>query len=174
MNLNENLPQIETSSVLALFETSKQDRADFAEAVLTDIEDGKTDPLKVMVQLKSAEHLIKTLLDKETNANISSRFKALVVESAEKQGGKQFSAFNAKFQIKEAGTVYDYSQTNDAEILSLKAQEKELKERIKEREKFLQMLPLKGITSIDEETGEVITIYPPARTSTTTIAVTLQ
>jgi hypothetical protein len=45
---------------------------------------------------------------------------------------------------------------------------------IKAREAYHKSLPKNGIGVIHPETGEVETHYPPAKTSTTSVAVTLK
>jgi hypothetical protein len=47
-------------------------------------------------------------------------------------------------------------------------------EHIKAREAYHKSLPKNGIGAINQHTGEVETHYPPAKTSTTSVAVTLK
>ena len=160
----ENL-EITTQGILSLFETTKQERNTFTADVMERIENGTADPVKVHLQLKCMEEIVKTLTGNES-------YKTHLIDAAEKNG-KKFSAFNAEFQVKEAGTKYDYTYCGDDELLGLYAQEAKLKREIKEREEFLKKIPSKGLEQVILH-GEVITIFPPSKTSTTTVAVTLK
>lgn len=175
MNLNET-EQAESAlkpSLLSLFETTKQQRNLFVEDILAKLEDGEVDALKLHLQIKSAEQLIKNFTDKQTNATAASRYAKVVLEAAEKQG-KQFDFYNAKWQIKEAGVIYDWEKSEDPVIMDLLSQQEVLKEKIKLRQEFLKTIPISGITQVDEVTGETTKIYPPAKSSTTTVSVTLK
>lgn len=158
-------------SALSLFETTKEERKQFAREIVDAMREGQIDPLKVHMQLKSAESLIKNLLDKKENPETAELYSVSLLEAAEKYG-KKFGLYNSEFQIKEAGTTYDYSQTNDDELFDLMEQEKALKEKIKARQEFLKKLPLSGIEVLRGD--ELVTLYPPAKSSTTTVAVTLK
>lgn len=70
----------------------------------------------------------------------------------------------------EAGVKYDYSVCNDSTIEELHRQQKVIMEKIKEREKMLKTMPASGLA--DPETGEII--YPPVKTSKTTIKTTFK
>lgn len=122
---------------------------------------GDYNPLDVELKLKAMEETIKQLRSDE-------EIRAFVLSEAEKYG-KSFEWRGAKMSIREVGVKYDYAATGDSEWAILDAQIKELSEKKKAREKFLQAIPDMG--TVSPETGE--TIYRPAKTSTTSIAVTL-
>jgi len=122
---------------------------------------GDYNPLDVELKLKAMEETIKQLRSDE-------EIRAFVLSEAEKYG-KSFEWRGAKMSIREVGVKYDYAASGDSEWALLDAQVKELTEKKKAREKFLQAIPDMG--TVSPETGE--TIYRPAKTSTTSIAVTL-
>lgn len=122
---------------------------------------GEYNPLDVELKLKAMEETIKQLRSDE-------EIRAFVLSEAEKYG-KSFEWRGAKMSIREVGVKYDYASSGDSEWALLDAQIKELTEKKKAREKFLQAIPDMG--TVSPETGE--TIYRPAKTSTTSIAVTL-
>ena len=122
---------------------------------------GDYNPLDVELKLKAMEETIKQLRSDE-------EIRAFVLSEAEKYG-KSFEWRGAKMSIREVGVKYDYASSGDSEWALLDAQIKELTEKKKAREKFLQAIPDMG--TVSPETGE--TIYRPAKTSTTSIAVTL-
>jgi hypothetical protein len=157
--------EITTQGILSLFETTKAERSTFTSDVLERIENGTADPIKVHLQLKAMEEIVKTLTTNES-------YKDQLINAAEKNG-KKFMAFNAEFQVKEMGQRYDFTYCGDDELLEFYAQQEKLKYFIKEREDFLKKMPVSGMSKVNDS-GEVITLFPPSKTSTTTVAVTLK
>lgn len=162
-----------TTQVLSLFETTKEDRQTFIEDVLYKIEEGEVDVLKTHLQIKHAENLLKNFTDKKTNPNAASRYSKALLEAAEKNG-KKFGYQNAEFQIKETGVIYDYSVCGDPVIAELLQQQADIDTKVKERQKFLQTVPEKGLLITIEDTGETLTVYRPSKSSTTSVSVTLK
>lgn len=155
---------ITTYTDLSLFETSKAERLSFAQSVINSAKDGLISPLKLHLQVKCLEDLIKQI----TN---NLEYKELTLDEAYKYG-KIFEQYNAKFEIKEMGVKYDYNECNDPIIIDLLLQQAELEERIKERQRFLKTIPEEGLETLIED--EVVTLYPPQKTSTTSISVNLK
>jgi hypothetical protein len=153
-----------TTTDLSLFETTKAERQDFAQSVIKGIKDGLSDPLKVHYQVKCMEDIIKNI----TN---DAEYKSMTLDEAAKYG-KTFDHYNAKFEVKEMGVKYDYSVCNDPVYNKLKAQLTVLEDEVKAREKYLKAIPTTGVETLLED--EVITLYPPNKTSTTTITVNLK
>jgi hypothetical protein len=84
-------------------------------------------------------------------------------------GEKSFSIQGAKIEMAEVGVTYDYS--HDEEWSTLQNIITEVKAKQKERENFLRALkqPMQALS----EHGEVLTIQPPVKKSTTSLKVTL-
>ena len=152
------------STDLSLFETTKAERQDFAQSVIKSIKDGLSNPLKVHYQVKCMEDVIK-------NITGDAEYKSMTLDEAAKYG-KSFEHFNARFEVKEMGVKYDYSVCNDPVYNKLKAQLTVLEDEIKAREKYLKAIPTSGIETLFED--EVVTLYPPAKSSTTSITVNLK
>lgn len=96
------------------------------------------------------------------------------ITELEKYGSREdVTLCGAKFRIKETGVSYDYEACGDPVYARLLQEKEAIDAKLKEREKFLQHLPVEGVETIDEETGEITRIYPPARTSKTGVQVTL-
>lgn len=144
-------------SALALFETTKAQREQFAALIIDEIKEGRTDPLKVHMQLKSCEHLMESVKE-------NPEYKELVLEAASKHG-KRFETYNAEFETSEAGVKWDYSQTGDTVLDELMATKAELDAKIKDRQKFLQTIPESGMA--DPENGNML--YRASKSSTTII-----
>lgn len=79
----------------------------------------------------------------------------------------------SEFSIVEAGVKYDYSDCNDLEYNTLIIQLEALKSTLKDRETFLKAIK-QPMQMVDENSGECYTIYPPKKSSTTTLKVTFK
>ncbi len=155
---------ITTYTDLSLFETSKTERQEFAQIVLNNAKEGLINPLKLHLQVKCLEDLIKQITSNPD-------YKELTLDEAYKYG-KTFEQYNAKFEIKEMGVKYDYTACGCPIMNDLLSQQEELTKAIKEREKFLKAIPTQGLETLIED--EVVTLYPPVKTSTTSISVNLK
>ena len=155
--------RIVTTTDLSLFETTKAQRQDFAQSVINSLKEGHTDPLKVHLQVKCLEDIVKQLTSHP-------EYKDLTLDEASKHG-KSFELHNAKFEIKEAGVKYDYSNCGDPVYNELAQKMAELEKEIKDRQAFLKAV--KPGTEILVE-DEVVILYPPIKTSTTSITVNLK
>ena len=101
----------------------------------------------------------------------SPEYKDLVLEESMKYG-KKFEFNDAKFDIREMGVKYDYSQCNDPVLIELEAKVETLNKELKARQEFLKGVSPKGIEIIVED--ELVKVYPPSKTSTTSVSVTLK
>jgi hypothetical protein len=153
-----------TNTDLSFFETTKAERQTFTQSVIKGIEDGISDPLKIHIQIKCLEDLIKQLTS-------NSIYKECLTTEASKYG-KTFEHLNAKFEIKEMGVKYDFGACGCPIMNDLLSQQSELEKAIKERQTFLKSIPAQGLQTLIDD--EVITLYPPTKTSTTSISVTLK
>jgi hypothetical protein len=153
-----------TLTNLGLFETDKEQRKEFVNQVIEGLNEGSVDPLKVHLQVKCMEDIIKQLTS-------SKEYKEICLTEAVKFG-KTFEHHNAKFEIKEMGVKYDYSNCNDPILNELKEKLQYLELEIKYRETLLKGLPSEGMEILIED--ELIRIYPPSKTSTTTVTVNLK
>lgn len=149
-------------SVISLCPSTKEQIEIFANQLIDDVEQGVTNPLALHIRL--------TLIEKSFD-KVKEAIKKQVVTEAEKHNQKSFDHMGCKIEVKEMGVKYDYSGCNDAEWNSLNEGKKAYEVGIKERQEFLKALKKKE-TIVNEETGEIIEIFPPIKISTTSIAVT--
>lgn len=156
-----------TTSILALFQTTKLQRESFCNDIIARLDNGEVDPLVIHLQAKCMEDLIKMLTS-------NSNYKSAVLDASQRQGEKTFQFHNAKFEIKEVGVKYDYSQCADPVYQRYEQKAESAAIDLKKRADFLKTVPEKGMIITDEETGETTTVYPPAKSSTTSVAVTLK
>lgn len=126
------------------------------------IENGEVNPLELYANLKKASKIIDSVLDTET-------VKEAITREYQKFGKKEVDYRGVTFVQSESGVKFDYSGCNDTVINELEAEKKELDAKIKERQKFLKNLPVDGIVNVDENTGDINTLYPPSRSSVTII-----
>lgn len=143
---------------------TKENQKATAQNLVAKVVDGEADPISVFSTVKA---LVESL-------NIFLKDKGVVettVAAVEKYG-KTGALYNgANLCIAEVGVKYDFSTCNDPEWNELSAQRAELDAKIKARETFLRAVPGQQ-TILNEETGEVSTIYAPAKSSSTSIKVT--
>ena len=133
----------------------------YVNTIRSEILDGGDDPLKVLKQLKMVEKTIEVLLK-------DVKLRDFFYDEAAKYG-KSFEHIGTHFDIRESGVKYDYTTCNDSVWFALREQCDKYDALRKEREKFLQNVPVEGVANT--ETGELI--YRPAKSSTTVVAVKL-
>ncbi len=158
--------QLQTAENMAAFAVSKANREELAIQIVEAMDAGELNPLDIHYQVKAMEDFIKVLTG-------NTRYKDYVLTEGMKHG-KSFEFNGSKMEIKETGVKYDYSNCGDQEWSAIEVEINRRKELQKEREKFLKSVPAEGIEIVSNETGEVIKVYPPSKTSTTSIAVTLK
>jgi hypothetical protein len=157
--------RLTTNNILSLFQTTKSERQSFISDVINKVESGEVDAIKIHAQLKKMEDIVKSITSNTT-------YKEYLINEVEKNG-KKFECFNSEFSLKEAGVTYDYSNCNDTEITHLQKEYENLSNAIKIRQNFLKTVPAEGMDILTSD-GEVIKIYPPFKSSTTTVNVILK
>lgn len=152
-----------TISIFSQFPVTKADRELFVKKTKEVILSGERNPLEFAAYLKSCEMIIDELR-KDTEIE-----NAIQSEQA-KHGQKSIELFGAKFTLAETGVKYDYS--GSSRWVQVTKNIENLNSTKKAIEKMLQSMT-EPITTVDEETGETEKIYPPVKTSTTKLTVTL-
>lgn len=138
-------------AISTLNEATKKDLESLANVVVSSVAEGQENPVKVIAQLKKYEKLIE-LISKNP------AFKDALINELSRSGGKQGYG-NVEVQYSQTSRA-DYS--NDPVWVDLTA-------KVKEREAFLKGLPYEGKTVVDELSGEVTKVYPPAKKSSDVI-----
>lgn len=129
--------------------------------------EGEVDPIESIVKAKSLYEVLSVFLKDED-------VKECVEKECDKYGkGESPNYCGAVVQIKEAGVKWDYKNCEDPLYDSLSLQMEELKQQMKQRETYLKTIT-SSKTEIDEETGEIYTIFPPVRTASTSYSVTFK
>ena len=131
------------------------------------LEEGEMPVLELRRQAVMLSELSKRLMADDT-------LREACISELEKYGSREdVTLCGARFRIGETGVSYDYAPCGDPVHARLIREKQAIDAKLKEREKFLQRLPAEGVETIDEETGEITRIYPPARSSKTSVIVTL-
>jgi len=126
-----------------------------AQEFLTAVDEGVINPLELKVALKGFEKLIEHL----------KKVDEMAYDEALKYDGKVFNFHGATIEKSESlGVKYDYSNCNHPEYTTLLTQLEPLLKRKSEIEKELQGMK-KKMTVVNEETGEIVEVYPPIKRS---------
>ena len=158
MSNENNVALIERVNAL-----SKTNQKNIADQLIAQVVGGEVDPIKAYIQIKGIVECLNIIL--KDKGVIDS-----TVTACERFGNDKPEYAGAKMSVTEAGVRYDYSMCGDTKYNELVAQRVELEAQIKAREEFLKHIDGKQ-TIVDDATGEVMTLYPPARTSTTSLRV---
>lgn len=146
--------------------TTKEERTAVVREIFQEVLEGRINPMELHIRMKCLEEVVKQLTSMPA-------YKAIVLDDAEKHG-KSFQYHNAKVDIREVGVKYDYSVCGSSALAELYEKQDSINDSIKELESYHKGLPTSGITVVLASTGEVETHYPPVKTSTTSVAVTLK
>jgi len=158
----ENLLPTTAAATLTLFPETKEQQKTFVENLINEVLEGNTDPLKAEAQITNIESVCKAY-------RADKRIKEAVLNEAERYSRKELeNLFNAKFQIKEVGVKYDYSECGLKKYNDLCHEIETLNEIKKSFENIMKMHYNTWIFT-DPETGECYEVEPPSRTSTTQV-----
>lgn len=152
--------EINYTELLAL---SKKEAVQLAKEQATEIaESGVQDPLKVYIETKKIAEFCT-----ELNKGLAKPAQ----DEAARYGKQGAEMWGAKATIVSTPSRYDYSNCNDAELTVLEDQLATAKKALEARQKFLQSVPDTGTTIVNEDSGDVLKIYPPARIQGETLKV---
>ena len=143
---------------------SKSKQTDFAQNLINNVVHGETDPIAAYCQVKGLHESLGVFLKSE-------EVRSAVETAKEKWGSAPAEFQGAKLTITESGVKYDYSVCGDSLWNSLAKQKAEIEAQMKERENFLRGIR-SSETIVDEETGEVVKVYAPARSASSCVKVT--
>lgn len=89
-----------------------------------------------------------------------------------KYGSAHTTSTGTKLELAEVGVKYDYVFCEDDIYNELIVKQMALDEQIKERQKFLKTIPVEGLDIVTED-GEMKRIYPPSKSSTSSVKTTI-
>lgn len=149
--------------ILSQFPETKADIERTAMTIRNIVLEGETNELQLWKQVVAMEKLVAAI---KSDALI----KDAVLEKAERYGGKPFDAYNASFRIGETGVKYDYLSCFDTEYEQICAEVDKWTAKKKEREEFLKTIR----TDQTVFGADGVQLMPPAKTSTTSVIVTIK
>lgn len=155
---------METTSIINLMPSTKDELESFVSRTVQSVDSGETNPLQLKAQLKFIEAAIKKIDEQTKDAQL---------KELDKYPKGPVEMYGFKIEPMEAGTYYDYRSTGDPEWIELDKINVQSELLIVKRQKFLKLLT-KQITVVDEETGEVVTINPPIKKSTSSLKFTMK
>jgi hypothetical protein len=136
-------------STISILPSGKEQVQSFVRKLKDEILANDKEPLKILVHLKYIEKTIAEILkDEEIDYHFLKEF--LLYDKDE-----QVKINGAELRQSEVGVKYFYEDSGDQVWFDLEKQIKELTEKKKEREKFLQNIPDGG--TVDPNTGLFLT-----------------
>ena len=135
---------------------------DFQNEILDSVTNGFEDPLFLLVKLKAMSKALDGAIDS---------IQEYALSEAQKHG-KSFAIYGAKVEVKEMGTKWYFDKTGDPIIARIAEQKDQIGKAEKDRQSFLKTLKEKT-SFLDEESGEVFTVYPARKESKTGIAISI-
>tara|TARA_R110000868_G_scaffold106790_1_gene292612 strand:+ start:228 stop:695 length:468 start_codon:yes stop_codon:yes gene_type:complete len=146
-------------------ELSKTQIKVIADQTASDIIDNGKDIIQIADTIAKMELFIK-----ELKAN--PEYLDYLITEVSKFGKGTTTSTGTKLELAEVGVKYDFSQCNDPELKKMEQEFEVLEEKIKCRKDFLKTLSANGIDVMTEE-GELITLYPPSKTSKSSVKTTI-
>lgn len=136
--------------------------AELAARAISSVVNGEVDPITAHINISRMEAAIKLFKENTYVRDITLRELA--------KYGKSHQFGDCRLEECESGVKYDYSMCGDSRLNDMYKTLEALKMDIKEREMMLRNMPVSGLA--DPDTGEVL--FPPARSSKTTIKTTFK
>lgn len=136
--------------------------SELANRAIMAVVDGNVDPITAHINISRMEAAIKAFKENEQVRNITLNELA--------KYGKSYQFGDCRLEEVEAAVKYDYAHCGDNKLMDMYSTLDAIKSDIKERETMLRALPISGLA--DPESGEVI--YPPSRSSKTTLKTTFK
>jgi len=152
-------------SALAIFKNFPTTKAEISTAICTikdEMLSGDYNPLEIDLHLKKIEEMVKGVREDKA-------VKGAVLTELEKYGEKTVSFAGCEITKVSRGS-YDYDLCNDSELQDLEREAERVNSALKDRQKFLQSLRSE-MTIVNQNSGAIETIYPPAKKSTDSFSI---
>lgn len=128
---------------------------------------GETDPLETYLT-------IAKMGDIADKVKKNKQVRDAIISQIERRGDSNaVTTAECKVEIAEVGVKYSYSECGDTALARLYDEREELDLKIKARENMLRYIAPRT-TLVDEETGELMTLFPAAKSSTTSPKITFK
>ena len=148
-------------TTLESIELSTQSQKLLVESLAKRVEDGEESAINVAAKIKFFTDSLK---------EVSERIKPMLIDEISRYDKSEKPVAYGFYQceVKEMGVKYDYSNCNHPRLNEVVSQIEKLDKERKEIEKFLQSVKASMAIADESTEGEMITIYPPIKKSTTT------
>lgn len=136
----------------------------FAAQIIEQVEDGGRETLNALAQLEFFSQVIEAA---------KSKIREIATDELDLYGNEAktgVTKYGVTFKLKESGVRYNYTQT--PKFNEIKAKEEEIAEQRKALEDQLKILKA-PTTMIEQETGEMIDLFPAIKTSKTTCEISI-
>jgi len=151
-------------SVINLLPSTSDEVNRFANNVIQSVKNGEENPLQMLLQVRAMEKAFKIITEK---------IKENYLNEADKYPGDKFDFKGNMIQKGDVHTEYDYSVCGDPIWVQRKGILDMAKDQLDERQEFLRALR-EPMTIVDDESGEVATVRPPAKKSTPGLKITIK
>lgn len=156
----DNLPS-SAVGVVKMFPSIQTSVDMFSDQLIESVKKGEVNPVELLIQLKAMEKVTGRVL-KEIRDNF--------VREGDKYPTNTFELNGVRLEKGEVGVAFDFTVCKDTVWERLNTDSESAETKLKERQEFLKTL--RGpLTVVDELSAEIITIYPPKKTSTTSLKV---
>lgn len=162
--------QLQPGNILIISKASAKDFHDQMKAMIKDTGYGLFEYLEVVKFFEKIKEYISG--NSQSKIEPDKEIIEMVREEVVKHNGKYTTPRGVKFETAETGTRYDFTKCGDPVLDLLEDQAEELAEKIKQRREFLKTVPASGL-EIHTGEGELTTIYPPSKSSTSGYKITI-
>jgi hypothetical protein len=160
---NTAMQLIQTTLPALIEGVSKTELQNIATSLVDEVLD-RGIPFEMAEKIAATEQLIKMM-------KADKRLINYVREELDKYKGKYTTESGSKIEAAETGSAYDFTNCNDPVLLEMQENLDMAEIQIKARKEFLKTVPKEGIDIRHED--ELITIYPPSKSSTSSYKITL-
>lgn len=134
-----------------------------AAEVANRVVDGYEDGLELFIAIKAAQKLLD---------EVTTLIEEPALNSALLHNSKSFDLYGCRIEIREVGTKYNFDNCGDTVLARITEEKKRWAEEEKSRQSLLKTL--RGKTEmLDTESGEIINVFPPQKSSKTGLVITL-
>lgn len=143
---------------------TKSEQLNAAQTIIDRFKNGEVEPISAYASIKAVvEALSLVLKDKDVVG--------MAISGVEQYGPGGTTYRGAKMSVCETGVRYNFSACGDPTWEDLSAQKAAIEAKLKERETFLRGIK-EPQTIVINETGEVVTVSGPSKTSSTSVKIT--
>lgn len=142
-------------------ELTKTNVQSFANQIVFEYKTGNKNPFDYLGELE----FISQAIDKA-----KSEIRELLIDELHLYADKTKTKNGIQFKLKESGVKYDFTLTEQWNELNSELEQ--MKSQMKDLETHLKSLKTKQ-TMVNESTGELIELFPPIKSSKTTIEITI-